>query len=99
MLVVTGIVQIAPEDVEVLRSAARIAAAATRQEPGCVIYEFSEDIETPGRFRVYEEWRSAEDLAAHGKAPHMKAFRAALADATFLGRDLVTFTRGEASPL
>ncbi len=99
MLVVTGIVQIEPEDVDVLRKAARVAAAATRQEPGCVVYEFSEDIETPGRFRVYEEWRSAEDLAAHGKAPHMDAFRAALANARFLGRELVTFTRGEATPL
>ena len=88
MLVVTGTIQIVPEDVDILRKAATVMSAATRQEAGCVIYEFSEDIETPGRFRVYEEWHDINALKAHCETEHMASFRAALSQATTLGRDI-----------
>ena len=64
MIVVTGIATVAPESAEALKAAARKMAAASREEAGCHAYAFYEDLEVAGRFRVYEEWESAEAAEA-----------------------------------
>ena len=52
-------------------------------EKGCVEYTFVRDIPShlsiqenihPDRVVLIEKWETMEDLAAHGKAPHMKEF-------------------------
>lgn len=75
MLVVAGHVVIDPAKREEAREAARAMMAATRQEPGCRTYVLSEELEEPGRFRIFEEWESDEALRAHFGTPHMARFQ------------------------
>lgn len=63
-------------------------AEATRQEDGCIEYEFSERIDEPGKIRLFERWESALHLAAHFETAHMATWRAALGDVTVLGRSI-----------
>lgn len=88
MLVVTGVTRVASEDAAAARAAQAVVAAATREEDGCYTYAFYEDVETPGRFRVYEEWRDEPALMAHLETAHIAEFRAALGKLTILSRDI-----------
>ena len=94
MLIVSGIIEIAPEGVEAARTAATVMMQETRKEKGCQVYEFSQHVEAPNRFRVYEEWDDWECLKAHGAAPHMADFREALAEAGVVSRDVFTISGG-----
>ena len=78
MIIVTGIFPINPKKRAEAVAALNIAVAATEQEAGCITYRFYEDIDAPCRFHVYEEWESAEHLAAHGKSAHIAELRAAM---------------------
>lgn len=86
MLVVTGLIKVDPADVAAARAAALEMMAETEKEKGCLHYRFSEDIGDPGVFRVYEEWESDEDLAAHAASAHMATFRAALGGLKLISR-------------
>lgn len=46
----------------------------SRQEPGCINYDLHRSESDPDSWCVYENWRSADDLAAHFTLPHMQAF-------------------------
>ncbi len=94
MLIVSGKIEIAPEGVEAACAAAVIMMRETRKENGCRVYEFSQLIEEPNVFRVYEEWDDAEALRAHGAAAHMADFRKALGEAGVVGRDVFTVSGG-----
>ena len=48
--------------------------APSRQEAGCINYDLHRSDVDPDVWCVYENWRSAEDLAAHFTLPHMQAF-------------------------
>ena len=78
MLVVAGYVTLEPAHREAAVAAALEVMDATRREPGCLSYTFSSDLADPGRFRIFEEWESAEALAAHFRTSHMAAFQKAL---------------------
>ncbi len=99
MLVVTGIIEIDPADRDAAKIAAAKMAEATRDEDGCITYAFYEDVEVPGRFRVYEEWESMAALAAHAQTPHMGEFRAALAGMKILSSAIKKIEGGTESPL
>ncbi len=88
MLIVSGTFSFPPEDVARLLPAANAMAEATRQEDGCIEYEFSERIDEPGKIRLFERWESALHLAAHFETDHMATWRAALGDVTVLGRSI-----------
>lgn len=80
MIVIAGSVPVRPER---RADAVRIAlemAAATRAEAGCVAYTFSADLADPNVIHIFEEWETADALAAHFQAPHMARFQAALPD-------------------
>lgn len=58
-----------------------------KAEAGCIAYVPTVDVEPaipgqtamgPDRVVVVEQWESIEHLAAHGAAPHMKAYRQAV---------------------
>ena len=56
---------------------------AVHAEKGCIEYGATVDLEGmgtasfgPDTFVVIEKWESAEHLAAHSAAPHMKAYAA-----------------------
>ena len=55
---------------------------AVAADDGCELYAFSFDAADPDLVRVAERWASPEALAAHGQAPHQKAFGRSLRDFT-----------------
>ena len=78
MIVIAGQVSIDPSRREAAEAAAREMMAETRKEAGCVSYAFSADLETPGRYRIFEEWENDAALRAHFASPHMARFQRAL---------------------
>jgi quinol monooxygenase YgiN len=44
----------------------------TRAESGCIDYTMHRDLEEPGTYYFYDNWRSQEDLDAHFAMPHMQ---------------------------
>ena len=75
MIVISGTMSLDPAKRDQAIAAARTLMEATRKEPGCVTYAFSEDLEDAGTFRIFEQWNSQEDLDTHVRAPHMKTFQ------------------------
>ena len=55
-------------------------AAEVMTEAGCELYAFSFDAADPDLVRIAERWATPEALAAHGAAPHQKAFGRSLRD-------------------
>lgn len=53
--------------------------APTRREPGCLDYRLPEAEDEPGRFMFHERWTDRQALAAHWPAPHLCAYRQAVA--------------------
>ncbi|MDU9003734.1 putative quinol monooxygenase [Sedimentitalea todarodis] len=95
MLIVTGIIEINPDRIGSAQAAATKMMVETRKESGCHVYEFSQQVEAPHRFRVYEEWSDDAALQAHSEAPHMAAFREALGEIGVISREIVKFDAGE----
>lgn len=48
--------------------------AASRQEPGCLMYVVHRHTEDPRRFFIYEQYRDAAALEAHRKSPHFQEY-------------------------
>ena len=99
MLIVTGTVEVSAEGVEKAATAAKVMVAETVKEPGCLIYEFSQILSYPTRFRVYEEWQDQAALEAHFAAPHMAEFQAALGEVGVVASDIYRVVGGEKQPL
>ena len=78
MIVIAGHFVLDPAQREQAIAAAREMMSETRKEPGCISYTFSADLDEPGRFRIFEEWASAEALALHFQAPHMAKLQEAM---------------------
>lgn len=95
MIIVSGTIEIRPEGLEAARAAFLEVMAITRTEAGCRVYEFSQTVENPNVFRVYEEWDDLPSLGAHGKAPHMSVFREALGQAGMVSRDIGWMEAGD----
>lgn len=55
---------------------AKDCIAATQKEKGCISYDSHCSINDPDTFVVVERWDTRDDLNAHGRAPHMKIWRA-----------------------
>ncbi len=91
MIVVSGTLEFAADGVEAARAATTAMAVATRQEVGCRTYAFFQEIETPTRFRVFEEWDDDATLQAHAKTDHMATFRATLREIGVLNRDITLY--------
>lgn len=74
MIVVSGTVEVRPDMRAHAVELIRWLMAETAKEQGCQTYRFYADLEKPELFRVFEEWESAEALAAHSKSEHMAEF-------------------------
>lgn len=79
MIIVAGTITLPADKIEAMRAPARTMVAATQKEAGCRVYSFAEDLTEPGLVRIFEIWESMEALQAHFTAPHMGAWRAAMA--------------------
>lgn len=81
-IILSGDIQIPEGDLEAVRAALPAHIAATRAEPGCIIFEVSEDPHDPCRFRVYEEFDSMASFDEHQR-------RAAASDWSEVTRNVV----------
>jgi quinol monooxygenase YgiN len=95
LILVTGHIRVAPEKVEGLRPHMRAVLEATRQEDGCILYAFGEDVLDPGLIRIVERWRDWPSLEAHGKAPHISTWSKAVREAGVLSREVIAHAAGE----
>ena len=66
----------------------RAVIAATLSEPGCRDYSYSEDVATPGLFRVMELWDGRDALSAHFETAHMKLWSEQRGALGFHDRDI-----------
>lgn len=99
MIVVSGTLRLAPQTLEALRDLARETILATREEAGCIVYSFAEDLVQPGLIRIYEEWETMAALDAHGNTAHIARWREALGGVEILSRELKTIEAGATAPL
>jgi quinol monooxygenase YgiN len=97
-LILAGTVRVAPDKLETLRPHAVEMMRATREEDGCIAYAFSEDLGDRGLIHVFEIWRDAEALMAHGSSEHMKTWREAAGLAGLSDRNLKTYEIASESP-
>ncbi|ABD06574.1 Antibiotic biosynthesis monooxygenase [Rhodopseudomonas palustris HaA2] len=75
MIYVVATTQVKPESREAFIEGAKACIAETRKEKGCIAYDSHTSINDPNIFVVVERWESRDDLNAHARAPHMKAWR------------------------
>ncbi|CAD0185471.1 Antibiotic biosynthesis monooxygenase [Ruegeria sp. THAF57] len=61
----TGHIDVPIDRLEQVRAALPKHIALTRAEPGCLSFEVTEDVETPGRFNVNEVFRDQASFDAH----------------------------------
>lgn len=80
-IVISGEIDLAPEDRERALTGARKLIEAALRERGCVHYAWTADLSQPGRVNVFEEWETQDDLAAHlvgkpyqGMLAHLSGF-------------------------
>ena len=96
MIAVLGSFRFPLEAIEQARPLMRAVIEATLTEPGCRTYSYAEDLAEPGCFRVMELWDSREELLAHLKTPHMKAWVEQRAALGFFDRDISLYELGAA---
>lgn len=99
MLIIAGEIEIDPANHDAAVAAATRVQEATRQEAGCHAYVFSADLAQRGRFRIFEEWESAEAIAAHVRAPHMAEFQKAIGGLGVKRVDLARYEVSSKGPL
>jgi quinol monooxygenase YgiN len=74
VIVTAGLLQFKPEDRQAVLEGLKEVVRRSRQDPGCVDYWWSEDIETANAFRFFECWESQELMDAHMAQPHTEDF-------------------------
>jgi quinol monooxygenase YgiN len=99
VIIVTGDLRVAPQNMEKLREPMRRVIEATRSEDGCLSYAYGEDVLEPGLVRISERWLNWQSLEAHGRSPHVAAWHAALRETGVIRRDIVAYEAGEGRAL
>ncbi|PIW27962.1 MAG: antibiotic biosynthesis monooxygenase [Rhodobacterales bacterium CG15_BIG_FIL_POST_REV_8_21_14_020_59_13] len=101
MLIILGVIELKPEELDTLEKAAAAMAAQTRMEDGNIDYAFAREVGAPGTLRLTEIWTGKDALKAHFGMPHMAAFNEAIAasSAQFTRFDVFGYESGEAIPL
>jgi quinol monooxygenase YgiN len=75
MIYIIATNRVKPEAREAYIKGSKEVVTATQKEKGCVYYENHVSLLDPNLFVVVERWETQEDLDAHSKAPHLKAWR------------------------
>lgn len=76
MVILSVLIRVPAGEVEALRPHMRTIIAASRSEPGNIVYTLAEDVAEPGVIRAFEIYRDDAALKAHGQSEHFKAWRA-----------------------
>lgn len=77
MIYVVATFTIHPGTLEPFVEAAYAAIAATRREPGCLLYDLHASVTDPERAVLIARWESREALNMHMVSDHIAAFAAA----------------------
>ena len=95
-ILITGEVDLAPGQRDAALAGAKPFIDEALAEPGCRPYSWAADPYHPDRIHVFEQWDTAEELAAHLKAPsyfgmlgHLSQFGIAKAETRKYRYDLV----------
>jgi quinol monooxygenase YgiN len=75
VIYVIATTQVKPESREAFINGHKACVAETLKEKGCISYEGHVSVNDPNKYVVVERWESREDLNAHGRSPHIKAWR------------------------
>ena len=59
-VILSGFIIVPESDLAAVREALPRHMAATKAEPGCIVFSVKEHEREPGRFEVYEEFESKE---------------------------------------
>ncbi len=78
MIIVQGYIPIKPDRRDEALTLARRMTEATRDEPGCISYEFFIGLSDANTLMLFQEWETMEALMAHFQTVHMEEFLAAL---------------------
>ena len=98
-VIVHGRMAIRPEMLEEARSAAIQMGEASRAEPGCNDYGFTQDLADPGVLVLREEWASEEALQVHMATPSFASFAELLARVIAAPPDFRRFDAQDGRPL
>ncbi len=90
-LIIAGTLDVEPSEIDDLMPHLVEMMKATHSESGCIDYSFTRDDLVPGRIRLFEKWESDAALAAHFASTHMATFRAAAAEFSEFGRNIVKY--------
>ncbi len=74
MIIVHGTIPVRPDCREEALSLARRMADATRDEIGCISYDFYIGLADPNTLMLFQEWESMEALMGHFQTEHMDEF-------------------------
>ena len=74
MIIVHGTIPIKPDSRERAIDLARRMADATREEIGCISYDFYVGLSDPNTLMLFQEWENMESLMGHFQTDHMDAF-------------------------
>lgn len=74
MIILAAHAHVPTEHWDTFFAAASAILEPSRQEPGCISYDFYRHPTQPEKVLYFEEWESMEDLQNHLDAPHTKDF-------------------------
>jgi quinol monooxygenase YgiN len=75
MIILAGTIDVHPDDMAEMLASVEKVTAASRQEAGCLAYQFSQDVADPNRLCLFEIWADQAALEAHFQEPHLLAHR------------------------
>jgi quinol monooxygenase YgiN len=75
MIYVIATTQMKPDCKDDFIKGHKACIAETLKENGCISYEGHVSVNDPNLYVVVERWETRDDLTAHSKAPHLKAWR------------------------
>lgn len=99
MIIVSGTLAVDPANHDKAAELMKTVAAATQEEDGNVEYAFWADLTTPGRFRVFEEWKDQAAIDSHFVTPHMGAFLAGIGELGITETGIMRYEVSDASKL
>ncbi|MBW3518773.1 putative quinol monooxygenase [Flavobacterium sp. NKUCC04_CG] len=67
-------ISIKPECIARVLEASKDLVAQTRQEPGCIFYNFYQSTENPSDFIFYEKFQNQEAIQKHNETDYVKKF-------------------------
>ena len=70
---VVAVITAQPGAEDAVRAALEALVPPTRAEAGCLSYELSESLASPGTFVTTEEWSDPSDLDTHLATEHVQA--------------------------